>query len=151
MKYYIAYGSNLNLEQMKWRCPTAGPVGTAIIKDYELLFKGSKTGANLTIEYKKGKEVPVGIWLIDDECERSLDRYEGYPDFYYKEEIPITFREKRGLWVHDKALIYIMHEERLLGIPRPSYVETVLKGYRDFKFNVKYLVEAVHNAIRRVK
>ena len=27
-KLYIAYGSNLNLEQMKRRCPTAEVVGT---------------------------------------------------------------------------------------------------------------------------
>ena len=51
-KYYLAYGSNLNLRQMALRCHTAKPVGTAVIKDYELLFKGSKTGAYLTIEPK---------------------------------------------------------------------------------------------------
>ena len=48
-KYYLAYGSNLNIRQMALRCPTAKPVGTAVIKDYELLFKGSKTGAYLKI------------------------------------------------------------------------------------------------------
>ena len=36
-RYYIAYGSNLNVSQMKYRCTTAKIVGTAIIKDYELL------------------------------------------------------------------------------------------------------------------
>lgn len=41
-KYYLAYGSNLNIRQMALRCPTAKPVGTAVIEDYELLFKGSK-------------------------------------------------------------------------------------------------------------
>ena len=53
-KYYLAYGSNLNVRQMALRCPTAKPVGTAVIKDYGLLFKGSKTGAYLTIEPKSG-------------------------------------------------------------------------------------------------
>ena len=41
-KYYIAYGSNLNVRQMKFRCPTAKVVGTSVIKGYELLYKGSK-------------------------------------------------------------------------------------------------------------
>lgn len=59
--YYLAYGSNLNIRQMALRCPTAKPVGTAVIKDYELLFKGSKTGAYLTIEPKVGAEVPVAV------------------------------------------------------------------------------------------
>ena len=30
-KYYIAYGSNLNVEQMRYRCPDAKVVGTAEI------------------------------------------------------------------------------------------------------------------------
>ena len=38
-RYYIAYGSNLNVKQMKFRCPTARIIGTSVIKDYELLFK----------------------------------------------------------------------------------------------------------------
>jgi hypothetical protein len=49
-KYYAAYGSNLNVAQMKMRCPGAKIVGTSEIKDYQLLFKGSKTGSYLTIE-----------------------------------------------------------------------------------------------------
>ena len=39
-RYYIAYGSNLNVRQMKFRCPTARFVGTAVMTgDYELLYK----------------------------------------------------------------------------------------------------------------
>ena len=63
-KYYIAYGSNLNVQQMKFRCPTARIVGTSVIKDYQLLYKGSKTGSYLTIEKKKGGIVPVAIWEV---------------------------------------------------------------------------------------
>ena len=49
MKYYLAYGSNLSVRQMLHRCPDAVYVGTAEIPDYQLLFKGSKTGNYLTI------------------------------------------------------------------------------------------------------
>ncbi len=82
-RLYVAFGSNLNLRQMKMRCPTAQVVGTATIKDYELLFKGSKTGAYLTIEPCEGGIVPVGIWEVTQEDERALDHYEGYPEIYY--------------------------------------------------------------------
>ena len=44
-KYYLAYGSNLNIRQMRYRCPGAKPIGITAIPDYELLYKGSKTGA----------------------------------------------------------------------------------------------------------
>ena len=60
-RFYLAYGSNLNIPQMQRRCPTAKIVGIAEIKDYELLFKGSKTGSYLTIEPKKGATVPVAV------------------------------------------------------------------------------------------
>ena len=48
-KLYVAYGSNLNREQMRYRCPTAKFVGTGIIEGYELQFKGALHGACATI------------------------------------------------------------------------------------------------------
>ena len=60
-RYYIAYGSNLNVRQMRMRCPTARIIGTSVLNDYELLFKGSKTGSYLTVEKKPGSMVPVAV------------------------------------------------------------------------------------------
>ena len=40
-RFYIAYGSNLNVRQMRMRCPDAVISGTAFIPDYRLLFKGN--------------------------------------------------------------------------------------------------------------
>ena len=76
-RYYLAYGSNLNIPQMRHRCPTAKVIGTAEIKDYELLFKGSKTGYYLTIESQKGAKVPVAVWEVKQGDEANLDVYEG--------------------------------------------------------------------------
>lgn len=143
-RYYLAYGSNLNVRQMRFRCPTALVVGKGVIKDYRLLFKGSKTGSYLTIEKAKGYEVPVAVWKVDEACEESLDRYEGYPSFYYKKEIEIEFKSiKKGLPRHSKAFVYIMHEERELGIPSRGYVEVCLEGYRTFGFNPILIEEAI--------
>ena len=91
-RYYAAYGSNLNRWQMRCRCPNAKIIGTAELKDYELLFKGSKTGSYLTVERKKGGRVPIAIWSVTPEDERNLDRYEGFPTFYYKKELTVSVR-----------------------------------------------------------
>ena len=40
-KLYIAYGSNLNLKQMKYRCPTAKLIGKGVVENYGLQFKGA--------------------------------------------------------------------------------------------------------------
>lgn len=77
-RYYIAYGSNLNVRQMRMRCPSARIIGTADLKNYELLFKGSKTGAYLTVEKKPGGTVPVAVWEVTAQDEKALDRYEGF-------------------------------------------------------------------------
>ncbi len=58
-RYYIAYGSNLNVRQMRMRCPHATILGTANLKDWELLFKGSRTGSYLTIEECENGPLPT--------------------------------------------------------------------------------------------
>ena len=142
-KYYLAYGSNLNVAQMRWRCPDARALGTATIEDYRLLFKGSKTGSYLTIEAQEGALVPVAVWEVSEEDEKRLDRYEGFPTFYYKKELELTFTGiKTGKKRKRKCFAYIMHEDRPIGIPSRSYVETCIEGYRDFGFNLKYLKDA---------
>ena len=78
-KFYIAYGSNLNLEQMADRRPTARVVRATVLDDYQLVFRGVAT-----IVPRPGAKVPVAIWEIDEECEEALDIYEGYPHLYRK-------------------------------------------------------------------
>lgn len=144
-RYYIAYGSNLNIDQMSYRCPGAKVVGTSEIPDFQLLFKGSKSGAYLTIEAKKGAKVPVAVWEVTADDELSLDRYEGYPNFYYKTEVEIPVIGIRDRKVRKlKAFIYIMHEEREIGIPSQRYVDICLDGYEAFGFDENFIYEALN-------
>ncbi len=150
-KYYIAYGSNLNVKQMVHRCPTAKPIGTSVISDYELLFKGSKTGAYLTIEKKKGSTVPVAVWAVTDDDEKRLDIYEGYPVFYYKTEmkLPVKFL-KNGETKTITAFVYIMHEDRKTGIPSETYIGTCAVGYGYFGFDIEFLNKALKKSLKGV-
>lgn len=142
-RYYLAYGSNLNIRQMRMRCPSARIIGTAVIKDYELLFKGSQTGAYLTIESKLGASVPVAVWSVTDEDEAALDRYEGFPTFYYKKEMRLPIKGiKSGKTRTRDCFVYIMHEERRIGVPSLAYVSICLEGYVSFGFDEHFLAEA---------
>ena len=143
-KYYIAYGSNLNLPQMRVRCPNARVIGTSVIDGYRLLFKGSKTGSYLTIEPKEGGKVPVVVWEVTESDEKELDRYEGYPTFYYKKTMTLDVKGIRtGKIRRKEAFVYIMHEERKLGSPSSCYIRTCLDGYRAFGFDERYLYDAL--------
>ena len=150
--YYIAYGSNLNVDQMGTRCPTARPLGTTVLKDRRLTFRGSKTGAYLTIDQCPGAETPVAGWEVSDSDILRLDRYEGFPDFYDREEVWIAYR---GLRTHRqrtvKAFVYVMTGNRPVGIPSNGYMRTCLDGYDAFGFSRRYLFEAYTRCVEEVR
>lgn len=149
-RYYIAYGSNLNIHQMFARCPSAKIIGTSVIENYQLLFKGSKTGSYLTIEPKEGRSVPVAVWSVTARDEAALDRYEGYPAFYYKAEMKLPIKGiKSGKIRTRDVFVYIMHEDRPLGLPSEYYLETCLQGYQSFRFDKKILFQAYADSDRR--
>lgn len=139
-KLYIAYGSNLNLRQMARRCPTAKPIDTGMLKDYQLTFWGVAT-----IEKEIGAETPVGIWEITPSDEIALDRYEGYPHLYSKETVTVT--TKKG---DVDAMVYVMNEGQPM-MPNQSYYGTIEEGYMDVGLDLTYLHEALENTAKRIK
>jgi len=151
-RFYIAYGSNLNVRQMRMRCPGARIIGTSEIEDYRLLFKGSMTGSYLTIEPEANASVPVAVWEVTADDERALDHYEGYPSFYYKKELVLPVKGiESGKVRRRTAFVYIMHEERPFGIPSRGYMGICTEGYRDFGFDVNTLLEAYRFSKEKVR
>lgn len=146
-RYYLAYGSNLNLLQMKYRCKGAVPVGTTILNNYRLVFKGSGDSyAYLTIEPYEGSYVPLGIFEISFFNELSLDKYEGYPRAYRKEYKIVNISGKEV-----QALIYVMNEGFDYNIPSIDYLLTCVQGYNDFGFNPDILDNALRETVRKIR
>lgn len=149
-RYYIAYGSNLSIGQMAYRCPEARIEGTAVLGGWQLLFKGCAT-----IKPKPGKNTPVLIWSISENDERSLDRYEGFPHLYYKKELPVMmFPTDEAGNPLDKdpqevtAMVYIMDAQRRdLAAPSARYYGILEDGYRDFHFPMHILRQALTDSI----
>ncbi len=137
MKYYIAYGSNLNTEQMAFRCPAAKQAQTAMLPDYQLEFRGARDHAYLTITPEKGGSLPILLWTITERDEKALDRYEGYPNFYRKETLEVEIGGRK-----QEAMVYIMNEGCELGLPSEAYLETVLAGYEELGFPSKFVEDA---------
>ena len=110
--YCIAYGSNLNEARMRQRCPGAEVFGTSVIVGYRMLFKQSMTGAYATIEQDANSCVPVLIYRMTAADEARLDRFEGYPKYYYKREffLPVWNLKGHRLKKRRTCIAYIMHE-----------------------------------------
>lgn len=137
-KLYVAYGSNLNIRQMALRCPTARIYSAGILNNWELIYRGSKTGSYATIRRKKGSAVPVVVWSIGEQDEKNLDRYEGYPTFYFKQNVMVDlpFGKK-------KAMVYIMNTMAKPGRPSNIYKRTIRDGYLANNLDLEYLEESL--------
>lgn len=141
-RFYLAYGSNLNLEQMQRRCPAAEVIGTAELKNWRLWFRGVAHNAVATIERERGFMVPVLIWRLQPLDEAALDRYEGFPFLYHKETLRLTVNGKRVY-----AMAYIMNiGYRPYGVPSADYLATIREGYERFGFDLSVLRNAVKDS-----
>ena len=143
-RLYVAYGSNLNLPQMAKRCPGARIVGSSELKDYVLTFRGGHGGAVATVEPSKGNSVPVLVWEITEEDEKALDRYEGFPFLYRKENVRVNLKGK-----DIKAMVYIMNEGKNLGQPSIYYYSIIYDGYKAQDFNTEVLKSALKYSVER--
>ena len=135
---YIAYGSNLNKEQMARRCPTAKLVGTGVVEGYELKFKGRPNGAYATIDEQEGGVVPVAVWELQPLDEIALNKYEGFPTHYFKRNIPVKMDSQEVT-----GMVYVMNQQAQVNLPSPFYLNTVEQGYMDCHLDTDALFTAL--------
>ena len=130
---------------------TAEAVGTAVLEGWKLNFRGSRTGSYLTIEPCKKGRVPVAVWSVSKEDEKALNKYKGYPTFYYKREgIMLDVLSPDGKIQRLKTFVYIMREDAPEGVPTFLYMDTCMEGYSDFGFNNDYLWKAYSHVSRKL-
>ena len=140
---YFAYGSNINLDQMQYRCPDATVYGQAVLDNYDLRFCGSGVA---TVEPKEGACVYGLLWELTDKCEASLDRYEGYPRLYIKQTLEVrTFDGQRV-----PVMAYIMNPELHLkpSLPPRDYYLGIKTGYEQNGLPVGCLKHAFKNCLK---
>jgi gamma-glutamylcyclotransferase (GGCT)/AIG2-like uncharacterized protein YtfP len=118
MKYF-SYGMNTNLGSMAMRCPEAKSLGAAVLLHYAFEFKSFAT-----VVPDMDNAVHGVLWEISDECEKSLDRLEGYPIYYGKINVWV---EHGGEMV--PCMTYLMYPEEELDYPSDSYVKMLEEGY----------------------
>ena len=141
-KIYGAYGSNINLEQMQYRCPQARVLGTGWLNGYRLVFRGSGVASVIPAP---GERTPVLLWEITEECEKALDRYEGYPNLYRKETLTVETADGK-----ENAMLYVINKP-YANIPRPPwpyYYATIREGYEACNLPIRYLQKAIINCGR---
>ena len=97
-KLYFAYGSNMNLNQMAFRCPDAEVVESVRLEGYRLAFRTNGGGNGVaTILPEEGSYVDGVLWRISERDEQHLDHYEGFmlPNI---KNLPAAEKRKTAAW-----------------------------------------------------
>lgn len=130
-RYYIAYGSNMNKEQMERRCPDARCIWPAMVDGYRLEYGNKCSSGNYaTLVPAEGSSVPALIWAVSEADKRRLDRYEGVALGCYEAKV-LPFRS--GPW-RGAGLAYVMPEDFTPGEPSEEYLELVDDARVDLGF-----------------
>ena len=129
----------MDLDQMAYRCPKAEAVETVRLEGHRLTFAGVGSGL-ATIFPEEGSHVDGVLWSLTGDCEKSLDLYEGYPDFYDKQEITVKNKGVREI----KAIVYIMTKDYMQNFNPPgrSYLTGILKRYRQNQIPTEPILKA---------
>lgn len=127
---YFAYGANMHPGHMQWRCPQAQAKGAFVLRDWQLKFY-----CHATVEPRPGAECPGVLWSITDECEQSLDRFEGFPYYYTKRT-----------WIQDgiQFFFYEMNDPKT-GTPGTGYVQDIRESYDFWGIDRQYLTQKIHD------
>ena len=129
---YFAYGSNLNLFQMKRRCKDSIFLKKINLKDFRLTFRSKYRAAD--IEPKKNSIVPGGLFEISKSDEKKLDVYEDYP---------ILYKKYYFYYYSKKVMTYTMVKKTSFRFPTERYLNIVKKGYQDCKLKNEFLIRAL--------
>lgn len=144
VSYYFAYGSNMNHEHMKMRCPKSEYIGTYILEGYELVFRGVAD-----VQPSEDKSVTGALFKITPDCERSLDVYEGYPNLYTK-KYHWQFHKDKDKFIDDRIMFYSMVDKQVVYPPFETYLNTIIGGYQDCGLSTDPLKAAVDFSIQRL-
>lgn len=141
-RYYFAYGMNTNLGEMTQRCPGAINLGRCTLKGFELKFR-----LHADIDQVDDSEMEGVLWDITENCERALDRLEGYPFYYDKIEVIVNPATLVDNMTHIAAMAYVMTSKGQEEAPSTGYEDCLIEGYTANGLNVDKLTTKIDSLI----
>jgi hypothetical protein len=131
---YFAYGSNLDPETMRARCPAHRFLCRAILHDHVLVFRGHDRewgGAVATVEHAPGSMVHGVVHELTASDFESLDRVQTYLGPQHTANLHDRVRRTVVLELNEPLEVetYLMRP-RPAGLPSRRYRWTLLTGMR---------------------
>jgi len=146
---YFAYGSNLDWEQMKARCPSSEFACIALLKDHRLSFSRHSAVRNCGVAHilkEKGSDVWGVVYEVSEEDMRVLDTYEGYdPDRDFSENAynreNIVIYRNGNINESIEAITYYAVPQDGTHIPSAQYKAHIVNGAEHWSLPDEYRAE----------
>lgn len=131
---YLAYGSNMNLSQMDYRCPDSFVYDKVEIPDYKFVLDRAGVA---TIIPSKGHKVEALLWVVHILDVETLDMYEGVRFGCYEK----TSMEIEIDSVTLSVLVYFSLRDLTKAGYRSDYMDGIIKAAEEAKFSKEYIEE----------
>jgi len=138
---YFAYGSNLDLPQMKRRCPSSKLISKGSLSGYRLTFNRFSSGWGggvADVIQEQGYEVWGLVFEISDSDLERLDRYEGC----YKEQTSLYERWKAVIDIPNGQVcdvwVYTVVEKQKFVPPTSEYLQIIKDAAVKWNFPKNY-------------
>jgi gamma-glutamylcyclotransferase (GGCT)/AIG2-like uncharacterized protein YtfP len=146
---YFAYGSNMDLSQMRERCPSAHFVCIAKLKDHRLAFtrKSEKRGCGVADDIpEQGRDVWGVVYEIDQRDLRRLDKCEGFIPGRRREDNAYVSEERHVYSDGNEdaslvALVYFAIQQNNPPHPNAEYKQLIVDGARYWHLPMPYIEE----------
>lgn len=151
---YFAYGSNMDWQQMRGRCPSARFVGRAVLPDYRLAFTRRSDARGCGVAdavLEKGRCVWGVVYEISDLDVGGLDTPEGYR----------PGREMNSYWRRGCVVLLDGDEQQPLTVstyfaerepdpppPNQAYMDLLLSGARHWCLPDEYIKDLERIGVR---
>jgi len=146
---YFAYGSNMDWDQMRKRCPSAEFFGIARLPDHRLAFTRFSKMRNCGVAdavQAKGQSVWGAIFVIAEKDISFLDKNEGYApgrpekvNSYLRVERHVYPPESDTPWM---VSTYLANREDDPPLPSAKYLGLIIGGAQRWQLPASY-VEAL--------
>lgn len=135
---YFAYGSNMDVDQLKGLCPSAEVLGAGVLKGYRLgftIYSSGWGGGAADVVPEPGREVWGIAYVMDTKDLDQLDSKEGCPDHYGRVEllVHVSGTEYRDVWVYEAA------QKRSFVPPKRQYIKIMIRAAIRYGFPQEYV------------
>lgn len=134
---YFAYGSNMDLNRMKTRCPDSLFIGKACLNGYKIMFDkySPRWGCGVAdIVGNSSSEVWGLIYEVTESDLKQLDHYEGVPDLYIRIKVNVIAENNKYLHV----TTYEVVTKESFAPPTTEYLSIIKEAAEKFNFPDEY-------------